>query len=133
MKKKNEMNDIKQRVFPSGANRNTNNGKFDYEGFVNPAVENSFGKYMHYHRKMEDGSLRDSDNWQKGLPSEEIMKSLLRHVMDVHLLHRGYEVIDEQGKKVDFEECLNGVKFNVNAYILHLIKEKKSKIIKRGE
>lgn len=123
----------KIRTFLSGATRNTNNGKFDIEGFTNPAVENSFSRYMHKHRKMEDGSLRDSDNWQKSIPSSELMKSLLRHVHDVHLLHRGYEVIDESGEKISLEECLNGVKFNINAYILNLIKDSKSKIIKRGE
>lgn len=128
-----KLNDITKRIFPTGAYRNDNKGKFNYDGFINPAVENSFARYMHGHRKMEDGSLRDADNWQKGFSVDEIMQSLLRHVMDVHLLHRGYEVIDEKGEKITLEECLNGVKFNINAYILQLINEKKSKVIKRGE
>ena len=123
----------KKRVFKSGAIRNNTIGKFDYEGFVNPAVENSFARYMHRHRKMEDGTYRDADDWQKGIPIEEIIKSMLRHVCDIHLLHRGYEVIDEKGIKVDFEDCLNAVKFGVNAYILYLIKQRKSNVVKRGE
>ncbi len=122
---------VAKRVFPSGAIRNNAKRKFDYEGFVNPAVENSFARYMHKHRKMEDGTYRDSDDWQKGIPNEELMKCLLRHTIDVHLLHRGFEVIDESGKKVTLEDCLNGVKFNVNAYLLNLIKG--SKVVKRGE
>lgn len=130
---KKEQKDIKKRVFPSGAIRNNAKNKLDYDGFVNPAVENSFGRYMHKHRKMEDGTYRASDDWQKGIPNEELMKCLLRHVMDVHLIHRGFEVIDESGEKVSLQDCLNGVKFNVNAYILNLIKDSKSKIIKRGE
>jgi hypothetical protein len=47
---------------------------------------------------MVDGSVRDSDNWQKGMPQDVYVKSLLRHVMDVWLFNRGLtpnEPIDE--------------------------------------
>lgn len=135
MKKMNDMKkkNLEKRVFPSGAIRNNSEGKFDYSGFINPAVENSFARYMHKHREMEDGTYRNSDDWQFGIPSEELIKCLMRHIIDVHLLNRGYEVIDENGEKVDLEECLNAVKFNVNAYILNLINNKKTKVVKRGE
>lgn len=127
-----EYNNKKQsRVFETGASRNANTGKFDYEGFISPSVENSYARYMHENRKMEDGTLRDSDNWQKGIPIKELMKSMARHFYDVWMLHRGYEVEDESGKKVSLEHALNGLKFNVNAYIFDLIKNEKT--IKRGE
>lgn len=132
MKKKTNISKKKNtREFATGANRNTDQGKFDYEAFINPAVENSYARYMHKHRKMEDGTLRDGDNWQKGIPMSELMKSMLRHVYDVHLIHRGYNVFDESGKLVLMEDCLNGVKFNVNAYILAMLKGAVK--IKRGE
>lgn len=125
--------DIKKRVFLSGAIRNNVNGKLDYSGFLDPAVENSFAQYMNKYRKMEDGTYRNSNDWKKGIPNQVLMESLYRHFIDVHLLHEGYEVIDESGEKVTLQDCLNGVKFNINAYILNIIKESKSNIIKRGE
>jgi hypothetical protein len=113
------------RTFKSGATRNNDITKLDFEGFENPIVTHSFGKYMHKHRKLEDGTLRDSDNWQKGFGTSALMKSMARHYMDVWLIHRGFEVI-ENGEKVTMEDALNGLKFNVNGYLLDLLKDKKT-------
>ena len=44
--------------------------------------------YMHEHRKQSDGTLRDSDNWQKGIPRSAYRKSLIRHVIDLWTLLR---------------------------------------------
>jgi hypothetical protein len=41
-----------------------------------------FAEYMHVNRKMRDGSLRDPDNWQKGIEIPAYEDSLVRHVMD---------------------------------------------------
>jgi len=49
------------REFKTGANRNSEEGKLDYEGFLHPLVIEEFAKYMHKHRHLEDGTLRDSD------------------------------------------------------------------------
>jgi len=43
----------------------------DYEGFFNPLVIKKFAQYMHIHRKMSNGSYRDSDNWQNGFGDYE--------------------------------------------------------------
>ena len=126
-------NNILKRVFSSGAVRNNNNKKLDYSGFLDPAVENSFAQYMHKHRKMEDGTYRNSSDWKKGIPNQVLMESLYRHMMDVHLLHEGYDVIYENGDKITIKDCLNGVKFNINAYLLNIIKESDTKVVKRGE
>ena len=117
------------RKFNTGANRNSDDGKFDYEGFNNPLVDLSFAKYMHHHRKLEDGTLRDADNWQKGIPVEELMKSLIRHIQDIRLIHRGIIVL-EDGKTVTMEEALNGAKFNINALVLSL---QRGNVIQRNE
>lgn len=82
---------MEKRVFESGASRNSDEDKLDYEGFLNPAVMKIYAEYMHSHRMMEDGSMRESDNWQKGIPVDQYMKSLYRHFQDLHLNHRGYE------------------------------------------
>lgn len=120
----------KKRIFKTGANRNSDWGKYDYEGFSNPIVEYSFAKYMHHHRKLEDGSLRNSDNWQKGIPEKELMKSLIRHVQDIKLIYRGFEIL-EDGKIVSMEHAINGAKFNLNALMLDLLKDNKK--IERNE
>ena len=55
------------RTFDSGATRDDDKEKIDPEGFLSvPALEAYFA-YMHKHRKQADGSLRASDNWQKGM------------------------------------------------------------------
>ena len=74
------------RVFDTGATRDADIGKNDYEGFLSPLVIQRYGKYMNKHRKQVDGKLRDSDNWQKGFGENHYavcMKSLWRHFMDL--------------------------------------------------
>ena len=71
------------RTFYTGATRDTDEGKFDYEAFNAPIVERTYASYMHENRKQVDGVLRDGDNWQKGMPRGQYMKSLIRHVFDL--------------------------------------------------
>ena len=76
------------RTFDTGATRDTDDGKLDYEGFLSPLVIKRFAEYMHECRRQSDGKLRASDNWQKGIPQDVYMKSIWRHFMDVWLSHR---------------------------------------------
>ncbi|MCI0440742.1 MAG: hypothetical protein L0177_16675 [Chloroflexi bacterium] len=78
------------RTFPSGATRNTEVDA-DYHGFLSPLALHAYGEYMHRHRLQADGTMRDSDNWQKGIPNDAFVRSLVRHVHDVQLIHDGYE------------------------------------------
>lgn len=71
------------RQFDTGATRDDDTHKLDFEGFLDPFVLERFAQYMHQHRIQADGSLRASDNWQKGIPTASYMSSLLRHVMEV--------------------------------------------------
>jgi hypothetical protein len=84
------MSDEKIRKFESGATRNSDHGKYDYEAFNCPLVDEFYAKFMHGHRFLEDGTMRDGDNWQKGIPVDQLLKSLARHFMDVRLHHRGF-------------------------------------------
>ena len=77
--------------FNTGATRDSDTDKYDYEGFLSPHVMEEFGKYMHKNRKQADGNLRDSDNWQKGIPRTNYIKSLLRHVHNAWKHHRQRE------------------------------------------
>jgi hypothetical protein len=76
------------RTFATGATRDTDTGKLDFDGFLSGPVLVEFAKYMHENRKMRDGSLRDSDNWQKGIPREQYRKSAFRHFMEWWQAHR---------------------------------------------
>lgn len=96
------------RIFPSGATRDTDQCKPDYEGFLSPLVLRRFGQYMTKHRKQSDGSLRNSDNWQRGIPRRQYVKSLFRHFMDVWLWNRKYP----EAMVGEIEEALCGVIFN---------------------
>ena len=117
------------RHFESGATRDDDKTKPDYEGFYSPTVVEAFGEYMNKHRVQADGELRDSDNWMKGIPKTAYMKSLWRHFLDMWFLHRGYERIDKQtGEKLIMKEVLCAILFNVQGYLYEVLKENKEKI-----
>ena len=84
------------RTFPTGATRNVETTKLDYEGFLSPLALRRYAEYMHKHRVQSDGSTRDSDNWQKGIPIASYMKSMWRHFMDVWMSYRGYQKMSEE-------------------------------------
>lgn len=100
------------RQFETGATRNVDATKPDYEGFLSPLTLLAFARYMNKNRVQADGKLRDSDNWQKGIPLNSYMKSLLRHVMDMWLHHRGYPGRASES----LDDALAGVLFNVAGY-----------------
>lgn len=112
------------RTFGTGATRNLDHNKIDYEGFLSPWALHAFGEYMHGKRVQADGNLRDSDNWQRGIPLDSYLKSMLRHLMDVWLIHRGGEPIQpETGKPVELVEALCALMFNVQGYLHETLKE----------
>ena len=101
--------------------RDTDEDKLDFEGYLSPIVLKRFAQYMHPNRKMKDGSIRDSDNWQAGFGTfrehaQTCMKSLTRHYMDVWGIHRCDKDI-----KVDLEDALCGVMFNAMAWLHRLL------------
>jgi hypothetical protein len=105
------------RTFSTGATRDTDENKLDFEGFFSPLVMEEFAKYMHGKRKMADGSMRDSDNWQKGIPTDAYMKSMWRHFFAVWKSHRAGTVSQED---------LMGLMFNVQGYAHEALKPPKS-------
>lgn len=101
------------RNFDSGATRDSEEGKLDYEGFLSPLALERYAQYMHQHRVQADGKLRDSDNWQKGMPQEVYLKSHFRHFMDLWTIMRGHTVIDpKDGHEVSKQEALCALLFN---------------------
>lgn len=100
----------KIREFSTGATRDTDEGKFDYEGFLSVRVLERYAAYMHKHRVQSDGSVRDSDNWQKGIPVKQYMKSLWRHFIDVWGTYR--ELDKTQLRTEVLEDALCALLFN---------------------
>jgi hypothetical protein len=115
------------RTFDTGATRNTDNSKYDYEGFLSPLALKAFASYMHRHRLQKDGTLRASDNWQKGIPDDVYLKSLWRHFMDLWSIERGHTMISpDDGSVVTKEDALCALMFNVQGLLHEHLKRKES-------
>lgn len=113
------MEEVKKHIFGSGAYRNPFEEKIDFEGFLSPSVIECYANYMHKHRAMEDGTLRESDNWQKGIPIPSYMKSLFRHFFAVW---KGYRT---SRPSVD---DLCGVLFNAMGMLHEVLKDKEGEV-----
>lgn len=110
------------RKFDTGATRDDNENKYDYEGFLSPLAIEAFGRYMHKHRLQADGTQRDSDNWQKGIPKKVYVKSGWRHFFAWWKIHRGYRAFDEDGNEITLDDALCGLLFNVLGYLHETLK-----------
>ncbi|MBW7970974.1 hypothetical protein [Bradyrhizobium sp. BR 10289] len=117
------------RQFGTGATRDLDANKLDFEGFLSPLVLERYAEHMHKARRMPDGSMRDSDNWQLGIPVKVYMKSLWRHFVSVWKLHRGLPVTEEVRGEVivkDLETELCAVIFNASGMLHEVLKAKKN-------
>lgn len=108
----------KVRTFDTGATRSPLGDKFCYSGFLSPIVLKRFATYMHEHRTQADGTLRDPNNWQKGITLESYMDSMMRHFMDVWLHHEGFS---EEANE-DLETALCGLFFNTQGMMFEVLK-----------
>jgi hypothetical protein len=106
------------RTFETGATRDTDENKLDYDGFLSPRVLKRYAEYMHRHRRQPDGKLRDSDNWQKGIPLDAYRKSAWRHFMDVWTLARSELTV---AGRLDLEEAICALLFNLMGYLHELL------------
>lgn len=114
------------KTFATGAIRSSDEGKNAYEGFLSMEAIEEFGDYMTRHRKLPDGSLRDPDNWKKGMGLDSFIGSMLRHVFELVALHtRGYvsrrirRELPERVSDLDFlkREIACAILFNVQGYL----------------
>jgi hypothetical protein len=108
------------RTFETGATRDTDVSKADYEGYLSPLVIEAFGRYMFRHQTLADGSTRASDNWQKGMSLAVYMKSGWRHFFDWWRAHRGL------ASKEIIEDSLCALMFNVMGYLHEHLKGTKN-------
>ena len=111
------------REFNTGATRDNDSDKIDYEGFISPIALKRYAKYLHKHRIQADGKVRESDNWQKGIPTIAYMKSLLRHVVEMWTLHREMQSPNWDDSKVEqFRDTTCAVIFNAFGYLFEDMK-----------
>jgi len=87
----------------------------DFEGFYSPLVIRRYAEYMHKHRLQADGEMRDSDNWQHGIPRDAYIKSAWRHFMDWWMEHRGLP------SREGLEEALCALIFNAMGYLYEVL------------
>lgn len=111
------------RKFNTGATRSADAGRPDPEGFLSPLVIDAYCQYMGRNRLQPDGTVRDSDNWQKGIPLMTYMKGLWRHMHHAWTRHRGYAVTDPKAAE-SLEDDLCAVIFNASGYLHELLVKK---------
>jgi hypothetical protein len=109
------------RQFDTGATRSADAGRYDPEGFLSPLSIERYCQYMGKNQIQADGSVRTSDNWQKGLPIPSYMKGMWRHFLHLWTRHRGYPVQDEKAA-ADIEEDLCALLFNVQGMLHEVVK-----------
>lgn len=111
------------RAFDTGATRSADIGRYDPEGFLSPIALERYCIYMQKHRHQPDGSIRDSDNWQKGLPLATYMKGMWRHFLHLWTRFRGHKV-EDSAAGTDIEEDLCALLFNVQGMLHETLKAK---------
>lgn len=112
--------------FETGATRSADVDKLDYEGFLSPLVLQRYAEYLHEHRTQADGNLRDSDNWQQGMPRPRYVKSLIRHTFDFWKRWRNPSLNprDETGQNKAIEDDACAIMFNIQGWLLETLKER---------
>lgn len=118
LQQKVEKAEEKIRTFETGATRSAVGDKLSYAGFLSPLALKRYAQYMHKHRKQEDGSIRSSRNWRKGIPIEAFQDSMIRHMVDVWLVLEGFP---QAASESDMEELLSAIIFNAQGLLHELI------------
>ena len=103
------------RTFETGATRNTDEGKLHYKGFLSPRALRKYAEYMEHHRVQADGSIRDPDNWTKGMPLEAYEDSFIRHVFEF------WELI-EAGNREEAKAIAPALFFNLQGWMYEMEK-----------
>ncbi len=111
------------RKFGSGATRNNVEGRLNYVKALSPIVLERYVQYLNAHRKQADGTLRDFDNWKKGIPTNVYFEGLGRHFIALWLLTDGYPAEDNKGP-VNMEDTLAAIIFNSMGWLHEILKEK---------
>jgi hypothetical protein len=106
------------RAFSTGATRNNDTTRIDWVKMLSLPAMFEYARYMRRHQKQADGSMREFDNWKGsdgagGFPLDEVVESLVRHVLDLAALDRGIEPMRE----CELKETCCAIIFNAMAYL----------------
>ena len=113
------------RKFGTDASRDTDEGKIQYARHLSPEVIKFFCEYMHKHRKLPDGSIREPDNWKKGFPKQSYVDSGFRHFIEMWSLHEKRNTKDLTKKESEeLKEALCGIMFNAIGHLHEELKDK---------
>jgi len=110
-------------TFETGATRSEDIVRDDPDGYLSPLFLDMYFRYMTKHRVQADGQVRESDNWQKGIPLARYMKGMWRHFFHMWQRHRGYEVTDALASD-SIEEDISAMFFNLQGYAHEYLKDK---------
>ena len=105
------------RTATTGASRDGDVGKLSYARGLSSQVLQRYLEYLGQHRTMKDGSLRDWDNWKRGMPVEWFAESLDRHVHDAIRASQGLPVPEN----ATLEDLLCAVIFNASGWLFELL------------
>jgi len=111
-------------TFDTGATRSEDTVRDDPDGYMSWPFMQMYFEYMTKNRVQADGAVRESDNWQKGIPKDRYMKGAYRHFMHWWARHRGHTVNDPMAAD-NIEEDMSALFFNLQGYAHELLKEKK--------
>jgi hypothetical protein len=114
-----------QREFDTGATRSSQAGRVDPEGFLSPLSIERYCQYLLKHQVQANGEIRESDNWQKGMPLASYVKGMWRHFLHFWTRHRGWEPMDDKSA-ADIQEDLCAIIFNAQGYLHELLKEERA-------
>ena len=107
--------------FETGATRSADVVRDDPDGYLSPLFLQGYFDYMTKHRTQADGKVRDSDNWQKGIPLARYIKGLWRHFFHLWTRHRGWPVTDPLAAESALEDAY-ALFFNLQGYVHELRK-----------
>jgi hypothetical protein len=115
------------RGFTSGATRDTAEGKLDFDGFISAFVMRQYARYMNMNRLQSDGKIRDSDNWQKGIPMPVYIKSKYRHWEEMWYTWKIWQRIGHMNmprqEVIEFVGAICGDLFNTMGFLHEFLKE----------
>lgn len=111
-----------KRVFDTGASRDADVHKLDFDGTLSPQVLERYAQYLLDHQVMADGSRRPMDNWQKGIPMASYVKSAWRHFIEWWKWTRSPQIANKV-----IEEAACGILFNVMGWLHEHLKAKASR------
>ena len=109
----------KIRKFPTGATRDVDQEKLDFEGSLSPLVLQRYAEYMKRNCTLPDGSRRPCDDWKKGMPKDSYVKSAWRHFCDWWLEHSAFR------SREGIEDAICGLLFNAMGYLHVLLLERR--------